>query len=241
MTEKIASFVSLKLNIKIMTAKPFTEHEKAFYTDGYQLGMEAFKTGQGQKSLFAAQASMYSAIDGLIDSLSEFAEKQGTPVHCKKGCEWCCHQPVFALSYEMDYLNHFFRENFDEQLQLEIRKRAEQKRQKLGFLNEKEILNSKFPCPLLEDGACSAYPARPMACRIYLSAEVSTCLKFFDDPENTDSFPALLDFPMRAGRLMNEGFKAALKANGIKTQEFRLEEKILEDQALTHSSGSSIQ
>jgi hypothetical protein len=85
MTEKIASFVSLKLNIKIMTAKPFTEHEKAFYTDGYQLGMEAFKQGRDKNRFFAAQAAMYSAIDGLIDSLSEFAEKQGTPVHCKKG------------------------------------------------------------------------------------------------------------------------------------------------------------
>ena len=212
-----------------MAVKSFTEHEKAFYTDGYQLGMEAFKTGQGQKSLFAAQAAMYSAMDGLIDSLSEFAEKQGTPVHCKKGCEWCCHQPVFALSFEMDFLNHFLRENFDEQQQLEIRKRAEQKRQKLGFLSEKEILNSKFPCPLLEDGACSAYPARPMACRIYLSSDVNTCLKFYHEPEDETTYPALLDFPMRAGRMMNEGFKAALKAHGINIQEYRVDQKLLEE------------
>ncbi|NCB08505.1 MAG: YkgJ family cysteine cluster protein [Bacteroidia bacterium] len=214
---------------------------KAFYSDGFRLGIKAVAGGQNQENLFAAQAEMYAAIDGLIDSLTEFAQNQGSPIHCKKGCEWCCHQPVFALSYEMDFLNHFLRNNFDEQQQFEIREKAEQKRQNLGFLNEKEILNSKFPCPLLENGACSAYPVRPMACRIYLSADVSTCLKFYDEPENTSSFPALLDFPMRAGRMMNEGFKAALKASGIQTQEFRIEEKILEDQTLTSFSGATIQ
>jgi hypothetical protein len=31
---------------------------------------------------------------------------------------------------------------------------------------------------------------------------------------------------MRAGRMMNEGFKSALKTNGIKIQEFRIEEKL---------------
>jgi hypothetical protein len=96
-------------------------------------------------------------------------------------------------------------------------------------LSEKEILNSKFPCPLLENGACSAYPARPMACRIYLSSDVNTCLKFYREPEDETTYPALLDFPMRAGRMMNEGFKAALKAHGINIQEFRIDQKMLEE------------
>jgi len=205
----------------------FTEHEKAFYTDGYRFGMEVFKDDQNPNPLFAAMTEMYAAIDGLIDSLSEFAEQQQNPVHCKKGCYWCCFQPVFALSYEMDYLNTFIQQNFDEQKQNEIRARAEQKRQRLNGLAEKDLLNSKFPCPLLENGACSVYPARPMACRIYLSTNVNSCLKFYTEPEDKKNYPALLDFPMRAGRMMNEGFKAALKANGIVTKEFRIEEKLL--------------
>jgi hypothetical protein len=31
---------------------------------------------------------------------------------------------------------------------------------------------------------------------------------------------------MRLGRMLNEGFKAALKANGLKAEEFRIEEKL---------------
>jgi hypothetical protein len=31
---------------------------------------------------------------------------------------------------------------------------------------------------------------------------------------------------MRLGRMMNEGFKAALKTSGMKVEEFRIEEKL---------------
>ncbi|HDR51600.1 MAG TPA: hypothetical protein ENN90_08265 [Mariniphaga anaerophila] len=61
---------------------------------------------------------------------------------------------------------------------------------------------------------------------IYLSANLESCLYFYEEPENEKSFPALLQFPMRMGRMLNEGFKAALKANGIKVEEFRIEEKL---------------
>jgi hypothetical protein len=63
-----------------------------------------------------------------------------------------------------------------------------------------------------------------MACRIYLSTRLETCLEFYHHPENEQNYPALIDFPLKAGRMMNEGFMAALKENGIETAEFRLEE-----------------
>jgi hypothetical protein len=67
-----------------------------------------------------------------------------------------------------------------------------------------------------------------MACRIYLSSNLETCLKFFNTPEDKSNYPALLEFPMRVGRMTNEGFKAALKTNGVIAKEFRIEEKILD-------------
>ncbi len=91
-------------------------------------------------------------------------------------------------------------------------------------LSDEEILKYKAPCPLLKDGACSAYAARPMACRIYLSTKLETCLEFYSHPENETNYPALIDFPLRAGRMLNEGFRAALKEYGVETAEFRIEE-----------------
>ena len=199
---------------------------KAFYSDGFMLGMEIFTNGFDRKKLFESIRQMHESVDSFIQSFDAFVNQNGKKIHCRKGCSWCCHQPVFALSYELEYLNDVVTRNFDQQKQDEIRKRAKDKKQKLDSLSEKELLNTKVPCPLLENGSCSVYEARPMACRIYLSTNVKTCLDFYHRPEHKKSIPALLDFPMRAGRMMNEGFKSALKTNGMKVDEFRIEEKL---------------
>lgn len=199
---------------------------KAFYSDGFTLGMEIFTNGFHRKKLFESIRQMHESVDSFIQSFDAFVTQNDKKIHCRKGCSWCCHQPVFALSYELEYLNDVVTRNFDQQKQDEIRKRAKEKKQKLDSLSEKELLNSKVPCPLLENGSCSVYEARPMACRIYLSTNVKTCLDFYHRPEHKKSIPALLDFPMRAGRMMNEGFKSALKTNGMKVDEFRIEEKL---------------
>ncbi|MCA1760065.1 MAG: hypothetical protein LC658_09875, partial [Bacteroidales bacterium] len=110
--------------------------------------------------------------------------------------------------------------------QKQIAARVGEKNKKLEKLSGESLLNSKFPCPLLDNGTCLAYSARPVACRIYLSANLESCLKFYQNPEEKNSFPALLQLPMRLGRMLNEGFKAALKTNGFKVEEFRIEEKL---------------
>lgn len=190
--------------------------------------MKVILSENKKEVLFESISEMYNLIDGLIESLTEFAERSNTRIDCKKGCEWCCHQPVFALDYEMEYLNDFIRLNFDQAIKNQIKKRAEQKNQKLSKLAETDLLNSKSPCALLEDGACIAYSARPMACRIYLSSDVNSCLKFYHEPEDKSNYPALLSLTLRCGQKMNEGFKAALKTSGKMTKEYRIEEKILD-------------
>ena len=201
--------------------------ESAFYSDGYQLGMQVCIAKFAPEAMNSAISKMYNSIDSFIDYLSEFAQSQNKPIHCSKGCEWCCHQPVFALSFEMDYLTRYIETNFDTDIKNRIKLQAENKVKAFGFLSETELLNAKFPCPLLEDGACLAYSARPMACRIYLSSDVNSCLRFFKKPEDKNSIPALLNLPLRAGKMMNEGFKAALKTNGYETKEYRIEEKLV--------------
>jgi Fe-S-cluster containining protein len=206
------------------TDSRFEQIEKAFFADGFRLAMQAVESGLSKEALFLSLEKMYAAIDEFIDSVSQLAVQNSNPVQCKKGCAYCCHQPVFALDYEMQFLSSFIKENFSEQKQKEIKKRVDTNRLKLAGLPRKEILNSKQPCPLLENDACSVYSARPMACRIYLSTDLNSCRIFYTNPESETSFPALLDLPMRVGRMMNEGFKAALKTNGVVAKEFRIDE-----------------
>ena len=50
-----------------------------------------------------------------------------------------------------------------------------------------------------------------MACRIYLSKSVKSCEMDLKNPEDDTIFPALFDMPLRAGRMLNEGFHARLR------------------------------
>ncbi|SEU03933.1 Putative zinc-or iron-chelating domain-containing protein [Draconibacterium orientale] len=211
-----------------MTTNPqFEQLEKAFFHDGYQLAMKAIEANMEQEALHQSLKEMYAAIDGLIDSLFVYARQQNQSIHCKRGCSWCCHQPVFALDYELEYLQAFIEKSFDAETISGIAEKAKQKQDKLGHLKGDELMNAKHPCPLLKDKTCMAYDARPIACRIYLSSDVKSCVHFYKHPDDKTTYPALLDMPMRLGRMMNEGFKSALKTNGIETKEFRIEEKLL--------------
>ncbi len=199
-------------------------NEEIFYNDGYQLLVEATNGSPDKDSIFSALKKMYQSIDELIDALLAYAEKQGIQIACHKGCEWCCHQAVFANSYEIHYLSEYIKLNLPKEKRIEALQKAKRKNEHVSQLSEAEMLQYKSPCPLLIDGACSSYAARPMACRIYLSTRLETCLEFFHHPENEKNYPALLDFPLIAGKMMNEGFSAALKEQGIEISEFRLEE-----------------
>ena len=201
-----------------------TAHEQLFFDDGYRLAKETLKNGGGDLEMLPTVAKMYEAIDELIDSLSELATKKGIPVNCQKGCAWCCHQPVYANTYELEYLTSSIKNNFEPNEIQRIKKQANKKDKETTKLSEPELRNNKSPCPLLKNKVCTAYKARPMACRIYLSTKVASCVEFFRNPTNKENYPALLDFPLRAGRMMNEGFMAARLEAGIETTEFRLEE-----------------
>ena len=94
-------------------------------------------------------------------------------------------------------------------------------------MSRDERLKHKEPCPLLEKGACIAYEARPVACRIYLSMNVQSCEYEFNDPYEISRFPLLFELPLKAGRKLNEGFSARLNENDIDTTEYPLEEGLL--------------
>lgn len=204
--------------------KHFTENDRIFYSDGYRLAQSAIQQELSNGTLFSAIETLYAAIDGLNDSVISLAKRQNMDVACFKGCHWCCHQAVFANSYELHYLSEEIKKNFSSEELNGIIEKTEAKYAHTSKLNEDEILKYKAPCPLLIDGACSIYHVRPMACRIYLSTKLETCLEFYHHSDNETNYPALIYFPLRAGRMMNEGFSAALKEIGIETAEFKLED-----------------
>ncbi len=207
-----------------MSEKQLNEHEQAFYNDGFRLGTAAAKVRSDEKKFLGYVRDMLKSVDELIQMLEQHASRQGISIDCKKGCGFCCHQAVYANSYEFHLLSDFMKKKFNNAQRDSVRELALKKFENTKELSEQDVLNHKEACPLLIDNACSAYPARPMACRIYLSTKLESCLKFYHEPEKDESIPQLLEFPLSAGRMMNEGFTAALRENGIEIAELKLEE-----------------
>lgn len=212
--------------------KYLQEFDETFFKDGYNLCDVYLSNGFTKENLFTAQKQLYKNIDELIKSFLQRVENENNPTECKKGCTYCCHQTVLASPYELLYLADFVKNKFRQDALEGIVLRATKKKDNTSTLKMKKLLVYKEPCPLLHPtgGFCRAYQARPMACRIYLSSSVKSCMIDLENPNDDSIFPELYDMPLRAGRMMNEGFQARIrKGREINLQVFEntIEEGLL--------------
>ena len=193
--------------------KYWKEFDEILFKDGYNLCDIYLSMGFNKKNLFEAQRKLYEIVDELINSFLKRTETEGKPSACRMGCSFCCYQTVLASPYELFYLADFVQKKFRPDALQVIVDRAEEKKSKTSKLKIDKLLKYKQPCPLLHPsgGFCRVYQARPMACRIYLSQSVQSCKDDLDHANDDSIFPQLFDMPLRAGRMMNEGFQARIR------------------------------
>jgi Fe-S-cluster containining protein len=202
---------------EIQQQEYWQKFDEAFFNDGYRLADMHLLIGFSKENLFAAQKQLYKITDDLIDSFLKRSSTEGKPSECRKGCSFCCHQTVLAAPYELLYLADYIEKRMDKRIAETVIQRASEKSARTSKLRMNKLLKHKEPCPLLhpEAGYCRAYMARPMACRIYLSSNVQSCKDDLDNPNNDSIYPMLFDMPLRAGRMLNEGFHARLRKDRL--------------------------
>ncbi len=200
------------------------ETNLTFYKDGYTIASKEISDFKSLTPLFKAIQTQYTAISQLTQSFAMRTHQQNKPIACKKGCNWCCYQPVYMTTQEALLIYEYVLQAFNEENRKSILYKAEKKLKKTKDLTEEKKQHIIHACSFLENGACSIYPVRPMACRIYLSSDESSCKNKYDNPGDKIIFPALFDFILNAGRYMNEGFVGFLKGKGRKMEEFTIEE-----------------
>jgi|GEM_PF-309752 Fe-S-cluster containining protein len=194
-----------------------------FFRDGYLLAGAIMGHELSGKSLLFLTRKLYSEINSLTDSFIGRCRLENRRVDCRQGCSFCCHQAVLIVPHEAFYMEHYMRESIGEGLRGKITERIREKDRVTCLMKVQEFLHYKAPCPFLEDDCCTIYPARPMACRIYLSEDSHSCEYEFSHPSDRDYFPGLYEFPLHAGRMMNEGICAWLQEKKIYTTEWQLE------------------
>jgi len=170
---------------------------------------------------------VYETINGLMDSFISRCLREEKKVDCRKGCYHCCSQAVFALPYEVLSLVHYIKDNLTEKEIQEIKKNTVRKNKITESMNVRQFLHYKSPCPLLRKGICTVYEARPMACRTYISSGKAGCLNEYSNPSDMNIFPDLYEFPIHAGRMINEGICSYLTENQIYSSEWQIESILL--------------
>lgn len=122
-------------------------------------------------------------------------------VDCRAGCHYCCHYHVAITAVEALVLAEHVHS-----LPLATRNRLVSKvcetAERVAPLSEDQYQRVNIPCAFLEEGRCSVYAVRPVACRGFHSVNVDMCKRAFDHPETS------VPLTVAAGRnAVNEGYK----------------------------------
>ena len=126
----------------------------------------------------AVRAATYA---GEIFDATLAREKKG-PVACAKGCFHCCTKLVMATIPDIFRLAQPI---VGKTAKIsEIQAAAETSR----AITHGQKANQRLPCPVLDQGACSAYAARPIPCRFLLSQSLAACVRIFEEASG-EAFP----------------------------------------------------
>lgn len=121
--------------------------------------MLQMKPMQGDGIFPAGLAQAWGLIDASVREKLKAEERMGRICACSQGCDHCCRQPIPLLPAECMAVMAYVRFRID---------RAARRRLLLGVAAHAHLSAILRPCPLLLDGVCQAYAARPVACRRFL-------------------------------------------------------------------------
>jgi hypothetical protein len=120
----------------------------------------------GDDSFRALERQIAQHRDGIAAFAADLAA-----VQCRSGCAFCCHFNVEVTVLEALRIAAEMDAGTVPDRHAAIAATAP----RIAGLSREARRATGIPCPLLVDGACSAYAARPLACRSLLSLDAGIC------------------------------------------------------------------
>ncbi len=156
------------------------------------------------------------------DELKRLPAAERGPVACRAGCDFCCHLRVMATPIEVFTLLDFIQRTFSEEDFVALADRIVHTDRKLRKLPDKKVLTTNLPCPVLVDGRCSAYAARPLNCRSYHSLSREACEDSFNHPRDLERGHPELTAVAKVHEGAQAGFQAAFERAGFDQRQYEL-------------------
>lgn len=154
-----------------------------------QAARAVFEEAREPQAMRHAVVRFHRQVDAI---LAESHRVHGVEAACRRGCAHCCHMQVEVLMPEAFALADWLRRHRTpaELARIEERLRENAERTRAAGAEGRKRMN--LACALLgEDGACTAYEARPAQCRRFHSLDLAACEASFADPaDDTIMSPA---------------------------------------------------
>jgi len=162
------------------------------------------------------------ALRRLEEALQQIPVVDRSPVACEPGCSFCCHLRVMALPVEVFGLVDFVKARFTPGELSGFRERLVMTAAQIRAVPAGQLLAANIPCPLLVDGRCSAYAARPLNCRSYHSLDRAACERSFNEPANPAHTHPQFSKVARVHESVQAGLVSATSAAGYDARQYEL-------------------
>lgn len=201
-----------------MLAAPMT-NEQAVREQARQAVHQAVSDGARRDDLDGVQRKVQRVLDAQLALTPRASRSQ---VACAKGCAMCCHLRVMATPAEVFALVGYMRRQLDQDaFEMRAARIASVAAQVHGLPRERLLLTN-IACPLLVDGACSMYPARPFNCRAYHSLDYDACLASFEHPADTSLSHPQSALQARVHEGVQQGFLDVLRKVNVDSSQYEL-------------------
>ncbi len=169
---------------------------------------------------------VYSSLDRATASrLDRLRSEEGITPPCTLGCSHCCRYPILTNIAEAHTLAQYLKREWSIDQTDDLRMRTQQWHEwdlsrpgRFPFpdLIRQTDLSDYVPCcPLLINGACSAYPVRPVVCRTHFVCSHPLSCAQANDPESAEAAPAVLTSVVTATSRFSMAIKERIETTGL--------------------------
>jgi hypothetical protein len=128
-----------------------------------------------EKTCIALAHSLHEASDEAWQAAAGLFPEGIEQMQCREGCSHCCNEPLGV--------------NILDAIALAAARQSNPLDYTLDTRDRWQLKALFQPCPMLKDGRCSVYHARPVICRAYHSSNVGRCQEVLDTRDSGRQVP----------------------------------------------------
>lgn len=134
----------------------------------------------------------------------------------------CCHLRVMATPAEVLGLVQYMKQQMQAEAFAAAVARIAATAARLHSLPPDRLLLTNVACPMLAEGACTAYAARPLNCRAYHSLDYNACLSSFLEPDDASLAHPQSAPEARVHEGVQLGLMDVLRSAGVDSRQYEL-------------------